>query len=186
LEVSSILSQHGWATVSSGARYIGWLMTAFGLMITIIGYYADSTAKRLKEDREALYGRVLDGQQAATLASQMKPFAGKKYWVMIQTNNYDRDAEQMRFGEQLDQIFQKAGWVKEQYSQIDQQGTKCPLALYERASSRGLQVAGHSDPASQKLADDVRKILKAASIPSEPRLYDDVIPDFLLITVALR
>lgn len=183
MDVSSWLSIQGWTAIAQLTRYSGWALTLIGLLITIVGYYADNTARALKD--EAKVGRLLEDEEASRLVADLRKWVGKQYWIIVQSNDYNAGSEQAVLGSQLDKIFAAAVWQKQQNG-MSKNGNAIPLPVHQRVSDRGLEVGSASDDQSRALAEGVAKALRARSIRCTTMVYTDLINEFVLLTVAIR
>lgn len=124
--------------------------------------------------------RYLSPEGRRSLVAVLKPFAGGRFWVVAETNDYDKGSEQLRFAEQLSAVLVEAGWIK------DGAVTKTPLPIYRRVTSRGVEVGYSSGKASDlKVAQTLVAGLAAANIDSVPVAFTDI-ETGLVINVGLR
>jgi hypothetical protein len=147
----------------------------------------------LKDERDATLGRVLDQSEAKVLVEKLKQFKGKKFWIIIETNDYDNNSEQMRFGIQLGLIFEAAGWTKEPHLGIPPEpvpGREAQparhLPMYLPLSSRGIRLAHSTDDSTRMMAEQVRTSLKQGNSPIRTRPVSNMIADALIVTVGQR
>jgi hypothetical protein len=92
---------------------------------------AEATAElnRLKSPRQ------LSSDQVNILVTNLSPYAPTAFWVIIETNDYDRGSEPMVFGQQLTSILEAAKWKHLRM------GEDIILPLYNPISQRGVTIA---------------------------------------------
>jgi hypothetical protein len=105
--------------------------------------------------------RHITPQDAAHFVSSLRPFAGSKFWILIEKSEIDVGSEQENLGKQLNDIFTEAGLIKD--SKIFRDTTKS-LPETTPISNRGCALASAPDPQSVRLATAVFTGLKAADI----------------------
>ena len=49
-----------------------------------------------------------------TLETRLKPFQSQKFWIIAETGEYAPQAEEARFGQELQQALLEAGWIASQ------------------------------------------------------------------------
>jgi hypothetical protein len=103
--------------------------------------------------------------------ASLSRFAGQRFWVMAQTNDYDETSEQVRFSKVLDSALQSARWQKA--PEVSPQ----PGRLYVRVSDRGVIVyaAGSSMEAGSALRDELRKGLNKVELAHDVNLKQGLV-----------
>lgn len=98
-------------------------------------------------------------------------FAGQRFWVMAQTNDWDQTSEQVRFARTLDSALQGARWKKS--PEVSPQ----PGRLYTRISDRGVIVyaAQSSLEAGAALRDELKRGLNKVELAYDATLKDGVV-----------
>jgi hypothetical protein len=128
--------------------------------------------------------RVLPSEKARELGARLRERAGKRYWIITQSNDQAPSSEQVRLYRQLDTIFTDAGWTKSirlfAHSTID-------MPEFVGVSDRGLFIWHSQDHAAAKeLAEFVAAQLEAFNIDCEISPRSNAPDDLLIIEIALR
>jgi hypothetical protein len=101
----------------------------------------------------------------------IKRFAGQRFWVMAQTNDWDQTSEQIRFARTLESALQAAEWQKAP-DVSPQRGRS-----YTRISDRGVIVyaAQSSLDAGAALRDELRRGLNKVELARDINLKDGLV-----------
>ena len=125
--------------------------------------------------------RAMTQEQAESLRDAMRLYAGQRFWVLIQTNDYNPNSEQMRLGSQLKEILKSAGWIED--------GTIAKNLMYRPLTDSGVSIGFGADSNTNPKGDTVAKALSiglsAIHIDSSLEPFSDI-SNGLLIDVGLR
>lgn len=101
----------------------------------------------------------------------LSKFAGQRFWVMAQTNDWDQTSEQMRFAREIDSVLQAARWQKAP-DVTPQQGR-----LYTRVSDRGVIVYASESAleAGAALRDELRRGLNKVELAHDVNMKDGIV-----------
>jgi hypothetical protein len=108
---------------------------------------------------------------------KLSRFAGQRFWIIAQTNDWDETSEQVRFARTLDSALRTAGWEKA--PDVSPQ----PGRLYSRISDRGVIVyaAQSSLEAGATLRDELKRGLNKVELA-----YDATIKDGVVVLVGMQ
>src|SRR5207302_5672640 len=80
----------------------------------------------------------------SALPDALKGFAGQRFWIIAQTNDWDAMSEQVRFARAIDSALQAAQWNRTDKIAMKQRGSEdfreVPQPSYMRVSNRGVIV----------------------------------------------
>lgn len=125
-----------------------------------------------------LDSRELSNDEIAVLEGIAKAFRGQKFWIIVQTSDYNKQSEQMLFSAQLERILTSAGWVKGGFTG----------QMYRRVTESGIEVASGAGARAQEAAKALTEGLSVFSITVKPpgTVYSDIELGLVLIDVGLR
>jgi hypothetical protein len=126
--------------------------------------------------------RALNNKQMTDLINKLRPYAGKKYWIITQKSDETKISEP-NFSAQLSTAFTTAGWVKTNRSMKDQ--TKEDRAE-SKPDDRGCSVEFDFQESSRKLGAAVLAILNDVGVKCEENPDPDILPDFIILEIGLR
>src|SRR5207302_3416626 len=124
------------------------LVVAAVLLAALQLFLQGRSSQRLAQLEAGTRARSFTAEQRGAAVSALTPFAGQRYWLIVQTT--DLGAEQVRFAEQIDSVLAAAGWVKSQNVMQRESPTgpfrEIPKPKYERgAAETGVVVFGPAD-----------------------------------------
>src|SRR5260370_4411738 len=114
-------------------------------------------------------------------ANALSPFAGQRFWIVAQTNDWDEASEQVRFARVIDSGLQAARWNKTQNITMKHRGStefrEVPQPLYARISDRGVIVyaAESALGAGAALRDELRRGPNKAELASDNNLKEAIV-----------
>jgi hypothetical protein len=124
--------------------------------------------------------RTIRPEQAIALIEKLRPYAGKKFWIITQTTKDSIWSEQDNLAKQLSDIFLAASWIKDSHPYVDP--TKEESAT-EGVSDRGCLISSSDDSFGLLVAT----ILKgAADIECLHTPSAGMAPDFAIVEIGLH
>lgn len=127
--------------------------------------------------------RRLSPEQQQSLVGRLKSFAGERFWVITETNDWDRGSEQVRFSEQLSATLVAAGWTQDSRRFSDQ---NVGLPIFRRVTTRGVEIGYPNGSVDElRVAQALASGLAAANIDSVIAPFTDVSAG-IVINVGLR
>jgi hypothetical protein len=107
----------------------------------------------------------------AGFVERLSRFAGQRFWIMAQTNDYDEMSEQVRFARAIGSALETARWVKA--PEVSPQ----PGRLYTRVSDRGVivYVAQSALEAGAALRDGLRSSFNKVELAHDVNLKDGIV-----------
>jgi hypothetical protein len=126
--------------------------------------------------------RVISGPNFAKMMNLFRAQEGKTFWVIVERNDPDVLSEQQALGDQLKRLFAASRWTPDSHwSRLDE-GKVDPD--HTPVSDRGCQVAVSVQ--SLALGNLVVDALREAEIDCLSSIDDEIKPDHVIVTVALR
>ena len=113
-------------------------------------------------------GRHIPEQSAASLATQLKPFASQRFWIIAETGGTAPDSEQVKFGQQLRSALRSAGWIESEFM-LQRHGAAgfqtTKMEPYSRGGDKGVLIL--TDRTSLRAGSKLNAALSALSLESE-------------------
>jgi len=124
--------------------------------------------------------RTIRPEQANALIEKLRPYAGKKFWIITQTTKDSIWSEQDNLAKQLSDIFTAAAWTKDSHPYPDL--TKAESAI-EEVSDRGCLITSLDDSFGMLVA----VILKSnADIECSYSPNVGMLPGFVIVEIGLQ
>jgi hypothetical protein len=109
--------------------------------------------------------RELTAAERQTVTKSMKVFAGQKFAIITETNDYDRGSEQMIFSGTLRTLLLSAGWVEDQKISGG--------LIYSRVSDAGVVIGVAPDSQGMRAARRLSNALTGVEIQNRVGVYSD-------------
>lgn len=180
MDTTNIFLPDTWGTLAKWSQYAAWAFGIATIGSAVLSYWAKENVSEIQKQRASQ--RISIEADAKLLQAIINPYAGKKYWIIVETNDYDKESEQMIFSSRLAAIFDASGWNKEQQPTTN----SAPLPLYQRVTSRGVSI-GYSEgsPDDKVIAEKVSSTLKKIAGISRTQPFSDIKPGHFLFSVGL-
>ena len=124
--------------------------------------------------------RHLSELQVKMVEDRLKPFASQKFWIIAETGEITRDAEEARFGEELRDAVVRAGWIASEKvrQRMGASGfQETMMYSYSRGGDRGLVIfaAPDSMPAGTALNRAISQMPLGSSVERDDNLQNAIL-----------
>jgi hypothetical protein len=128
--------------------------------------------------------RIIKPQQTKDLIAALIPYAGSKFWIIVEKSEIDVASEQQNLADQLLGIFSASRLIKDYHALKDDLSKVDPPTT--PISNRGCFLATADDATSVELGLVVSKAFKSAELECELNAFPGMVPSLVSIEIGLR